>query len=179
MVKSYCTQATVVVCSLAIVVCEGLIDKSRMSGDVHVRFCESLRGQFARATRLIVLAKTRWHLRKAVQIVNQHFNELKIEQAPDKTFIGKISRGWDFLGYHFDGKHLSVAAKTVEKHVLHDRQLYEQLRMKKATSIEMALALGQYVKRWQQWATAGLLSIKIDGVYEQTQYRRALIHIAR
>jgi hypothetical protein len=145
-----------VVCSLAIVVCEGLIDKRRMSGDVHVRFCESLRGQFSRATRLIILAKTRWHLRKAVRVVNQHFNQLKVAQAPDKTFIGKISRGWDFLGYYFDGKQLTVAAKTVEKHVVNYRQLYDQLRNKKATSDEMAIALGQYVKRWQRWAAAGL-----------------------
>jgi hypothetical protein len=105
---------------------------------------------------VIVLAKTRWHLRNAVRTVNQHFNQLKVEQAPDKTFIGKISRGWDFLGYHFDGKQLTVAAKTVQKHVLHYRQLYELLRKKKATSDEMALALGQYVKRWQQWVKAGL-----------------------
>ncbi|MFQ3220733.1 MAG: RNA-directed DNA polymerase, partial [Paraglaciecola sp.] len=34
-----------------------------------------------------------------MRTVNQHFNQLKIEQAPDKTFIGKISRGWEFLGY--------------------------------------------------------------------------------
>jgi RNA-directed DNA polymerase len=67
---------------------------------------------------IIVLAKTRWHLRKAVKTVNQHFNLLKVAQAPDKTFIAKISRGWDFLGYHFDGKQLTVAAKTVGKHVL-------------------------------------------------------------
>jgi hypothetical protein len=105
---------------------------------------------------VIVLAKTRWHLRNAVRTVNQHFNQLKVEQSPDKTFIGKISRGWDFLGYHFDGKQLTVAAKTVQKHVLHYRQLYELLRKKKATSDEMALALGQYVKRWQQWVKAGL-----------------------
>jgi RNA-directed DNA polymerase len=105
---------------------------------------------------VIVLAKTRWHLRKAVRTVNQHFHQLKLEQAPDKTFIGKISKGWDFLGYHFDGKQLTVAAKTVEKHVLHYRQLYEQLRMKKATSIEMASVLGQYVKRWQRWVKAGI-----------------------
>jgi hypothetical protein len=85
---------------------------------------------------VIVLAKTRWHLRKAIRTVNQHFHQLKVEQAPDKTFIGKISRGWDFLGYHFDGKQLTVAAKTLEKHVLHYRQLYEQLRIKKATSID-------------------------------------------
>jgi RNA-directed DNA polymerase len=105
---------------------------------------------------VIVLAKTRWHLRKAVWTVNQHFHQLKVEQAPDKTFIGKISRGWDFLGYHFDGKQLTVAAKTVEKHVLHYRQLYEQLKNKKATSDEMALTLGLYVKRWQRWVKAGL-----------------------
>jgi RNA-directed DNA polymerase len=50
---------------------------------------------------VIVLAKTHWHLRKAVRTVNQHFHQLKVEQAPDKTFIGKISKGWDFLGYQF------------------------------------------------------------------------------
>jgi RNA-directed DNA polymerase len=105
---------------------------------------------------VIVLAKTRWHLRKAVRTVNQHFHQLKLEQAPDKTFIGKISKGFDFLGYHFDGKQLTVAAKAVEKHALHYRQLYEQLRMKKTTSIEMASVLGQYVERWQRWVKAGI-----------------------
>jgi hypothetical protein len=118
------------------------------------------------------------YLLEAVRTVNQHFNQLKVEQAPDKTFIGKISRGWDFLGYHFDGKQLTVAAKTVEKHVLHYRQLYEQLRKKKATSDEMALVLGWYVKRWQQWAAAGLQGFKID-VYAQIRYPRVLTQIGR
>jgi RNA-directed DNA polymerase len=45
---------------------------------------------------VIVLAKTRWHLRKAVRSVNQHFHQLKVEQAPDKTFIGKISKDFTF-----------------------------------------------------------------------------------
>jgi RNA-directed DNA polymerase len=116
---------------------------------------------------VIILAKSRWHLRKAISTVNQHFHQLKVEQAPDKTFIGKISKGFDFLGYHFDGKQLTVAAKTVEKHVLHYRQLYEQLSKKKATSIEMATVLGLYVKRWQRWAAAGLQGIKLVCVYER------------
>jgi hypothetical protein len=46
--------------------------------------------------------------------------------------------------------------------------------MKKATSIEMALSLGLYVKRWQRWCTTGLQGIKID-VYEQIQYQQGLI----
>jgi len=32
--------------------------------------------------------------------VNQLLSELKIEQHPDKTTIGPIDRGFDFLGYH-------------------------------------------------------------------------------
>jgi hypothetical protein len=50
--------------------------------------------------------------------------------------------------------------------------------MKKATSIEMALALGQYVKRLQRWAVAGLQGFKID-VYERIPNLRAPIQIAR
>ena len=53
---------------------------------------------------VIVLAKTRWHLRKAVRTVNQHSNQLKVAQAPDKTFIGRIEKGLDFLGYQFGEK---------------------------------------------------------------------------
>jgi hypothetical protein len=34
--------------------------------------------------------------------------------------------------------------------------------IKKATSDEIALALGQYVNRWQRWVTAGLAGITIN-----------------
>jgi membrane-bound lytic murein transglycosylase len=151
-----------------------LIDKSRMSGDVHVRFCESLRGQFPWATRLLILTKTRWQNRKAVKQLNQLLNKLKVEKHPDKTYIGKIEHGFDFLGYHFNGSQLTVARKTVEKHVLHWHQLYEQQKKKKATSEEMASILDCYVNRWQRWVAAGLQGIKI-GVYEQIQYPRVLM----
>jgi RNA-directed DNA polymerase len=29
-----------------------------------------------------------------VRTVNQHFNQLKMAQAPDKTFIGRIEKGF-------------------------------------------------------------------------------------
>jgi hypothetical protein len=34
-------------------------------------------------------------------MVNRTLNELKVEKHPDKTFIGRIKRGFDFLGYQF------------------------------------------------------------------------------
>jgi hypothetical protein len=51
--------------------------------------------------------------------------------------------------------------------------------MKKATSSEMASVLGLYVKRRQRWAAAGLLGIKLGGVYEQIQYQQVLEQIER
>jgi len=47
----------------------------------------------------VILAPTRWKLRKAIRIVCETLAELQVEQHPDKTFIGRISRGFDFLGY--------------------------------------------------------------------------------
>ncbi|MDC1287906.1 reverse transcriptase domain-containing protein [Gammaproteobacteria bacterium] len=113
---------------------------------------------------ILILSKTRWQNRKAVIQLNGILNRLKLEKHLDKTFIGRIEKGFDFLGYHFSRKPLQVAEKTVEKHVLHIVRLYEQLRQKKATSKEMASTLGLYVNRWQRWAVAGLQGIKIDGL---------------
>jgi len=48
---------------------------------------------------ILILSKTRWHNRKAIKAMNQIFNQLK--QHPDKTLLGRIERGFDFLGYHF------------------------------------------------------------------------------
>ena len=61
----------------------------------------------------IVLSPNRWKLKKAIQIVNQTLNELKVEKHPDKTFIGRIAKGFDFLGYSFEPKGLSIAPKTL------------------------------------------------------------------
>jgi hypothetical protein len=127
---------------------------------------------------ILILTKTRWQIRKAVKELNQILNTLKVEKHPDKTYIGKIENGFDFLGYHFSRLNLKVAEKTWKKHALHIIRLYEQLRKKKATSTEMASSLGLYVKRWQRWAVAGLQGITIDA-YEQTQYQRVLLQIVR
>jgi RNA-directed DNA polymerase len=48
-----------------------------------------------------------------VKTVNQHFNQLKVEQAPDKTFIGRIDKEFDFLGYQFGEEKLTVLKRTL------------------------------------------------------------------
>ena len=49
-----------------------------------------------------------------------------MEKHPDKTFIGRIAKGFDFLGYSFEPKGLSIAPKTLANFLDRIAQLYEQ-----------------------------------------------------
>ncbi len=77
---------------------------------------------------------------------------LRLEKHPDKTFIGRIEKGFDFLGYHFGPEGLTVAAKTIEQFVERVLRLYEQEPREPCGSSR----LGAYVRRWAGWATGGL-----------------------
>ena len=97
----------------------------------------------------VILAPTRWKLRRAVKRANEILNELNVEQHPDKTFVGRISRGFDFLGYDFSPAGITgMSRRTVEKFAKRVAQLYEQGAD--------AVGIGQYVRRWLRWTTAGL-----------------------
>ena len=86
--------------------------------------------------------------------MNQTFNELMLEQHPDKTLIGRAERGFDFLGYYFNPDGLSVAWKTVERLMERVARLYEQ----GADS----LRIGQYVSRWIGWVEGGFGMWEVD-----------------
>ena len=64
----------------------------------------------------------------AVRLVNQVLGSLSLSKHPDKTFIGRIEKGFDFLGYHFGPEGISVAKETVKRFVERATRLYEQER---------------------------------------------------
>ena len=98
---------------------------------------------------IVVLAPTRWKLRRAVEILNQVLSSLGLEKHPDKTFIGRIEKGFDFLGYHFSPEGLQVAQQTWNRFLERAARLYEQER----GSPEGFPRLGLYVERWGRWCT--------------------------
>jgi hypothetical protein len=46
-------------------------------------------------------------------LVNQTLAALSLEKHPAKTFIGRIERRFDFLGYHFSTAGMKIAAETI------------------------------------------------------------------
>jgi hypothetical protein len=96
---------------------------------------------------ILILAPTRWSLRRAVATVNRVLAALNLEKHPDKTLIGKIERGFDFLGYHFSPAGLAVAKKTIANFIEKASRLYEQERR----TVSAVSPLEMYVKRWRRW----------------------------
>ncbi len=108
-----------------------------------------------------VLVPTRWKLRRVVAMVYQILTSLGLQMHPDKTFVGRIDKGFDFLGYQLSAAGLGVAKPTLDKFVARARRLYEQERRKRQPSSPLAV----YVQRWLRWVQAGIeLPVHISGL---------------
>ena len=63
--------------------------------------------------------------------------------VPLLTIGGRIAKGFDFLGYSFEPKGLSIAPKTLANFLERKTQLYEQ-----GADVRR---IGKYVRNWWQW----------------------------
>jgi hypothetical protein len=132
----------------------GLDNKFHRKGLFYARYMDDI----------LIMTPTRWSLRRAVKTLNVVLGQLKLKKHPDKTFIGKIDRGFDFLGYHVSRNGLSVATMTWKNFIARLCRLYEQ----KKTSPECDAILGVYVRLWWRWVRGGLGSAiaSVSGVNE-------------
>ncbi|HEY6095499.1 MAG TPA: hypothetical protein VIU93_11160 [Gallionellaceae bacterium] len=82
--------------------------------------------------------------------MNRWFGEAGLAQHPDKTFIGRIGRGFDWLGYQFCAKGLpGVSAKSIERFAAKLRRLLEQTRLSGSSNEERQRRVAEYIRRWQ------------------------------
>jgi len=94
------------------------------------------------------------------RVLNHTFNELKLEKHPDKTLIGRLDRGFDFLGYHFHPQGLTVAKNTLMRFVERATRLNEQ---EWAGRVPPG-SLGAYLIRWLRWVIARVYTQLMYGV---------------
>ncbi len=111
-------------------------------GVVYVRYMDDI----------LVMATTRWKLRRAIRVVKQGLSRLGLTTHPDKTWVRKAEQGFDFLGYQVNQEGLTVAPATVQRGVTRICRLQEHNRRRPS----QASAVGVYVSRWWLWAEGGL-----------------------
>lgn len=73
---------------------------------------------------------------------------LLVVQHLEKTVIGRIARGFDFLGYWFSPLGLAIARKTVERCLEDVSRLDEQ-----GADVSR---IGTYLVRWIAWVRGGV-----------------------
>jgi hypothetical protein len=98
----------------------------------------------------VILAKTRWHLRQSINTTQRIVSKLKLRlHDKQKRFIGKLAKGFDFLGYQF-----YLSGKLQPSSVALGRLISRSARLKEqGASYEQ---LWTYVSRWHQWLHGGL-----------------------
>ena len=108
----------------------------------------------------VIFAKTRNKLKAAIKRMYAVLETLKLTVHPDKRYIGKTEKGFDFLGYRFrPQKQLEPAVQSLTRLIERARRLHE----KGADSHR----LRQYVQRWVTWLHGGLQGAVTENRFNQ------------
>lgn len=98
----------------------------------------------------VLLTQTRGQLRKAIRQLNQWFAAFGFRRHPDKTFIGRVAKGFDWMGAWLTDQGITgVAPRALDNHRARCRQLYEQTF--RLSVKQQADRVSQYRTRWSQW----------------------------
>ncbi|MDM8568998.1 reverse transcriptase/maturase family protein [Thiotrichales bacterium HSG1] len=93
----------------------------------------------------VIFCKNSWDLRKTVKKVYTVLHALRVEVAPDKTYIGKASKGFDFLGKRILPIGILPSASSLSRLQKNTVRLYEQGASKKRIELY-----------WKRWLILGL-----------------------
>jgi hypothetical protein len=134
-----------------------LDDKSRMSGDVHVRFRERLEGRFLRATRLVICCAGA--VEAPLQVLRQVLERLELSLNETKTRIVNAQReSFDFLGFSYQvrrsrksGKHyphVEPSKRSIQR--IKDRT--KELTAKRRTPVPLPHLIGEVNRTLRGWS---------------------------
>ena len=120
---------------------------------------------------IVLLARTRWQLRRAITALHEEIAALGLRLHRVKRF-GRTTQGFDFLGYRIRaGARLRPSAEGLRRLRERARRLHEREGDRHR--------LRQYVLRWQRWHWGGLDGIvSRRGGTERTWYH-VLTHLGR
>jgi hypothetical protein len=120
---------------------------------------------------IVLLARTRWQLRRAIAALHEEIAPLGLRLHRVKRFIGRTTEGFDFLGYRIRaGARLRPSAEGLRRLRERARRLHEREGDWQR--------LRQYVLRWQRWHLGGLdgLVRRKGGV--QRTWHHVVTHLA-
>lgn len=100
----------------------------------------------------LILTPTRWSLRRQVKQLNRYLNQFGFEKRPEKTFIGRIAKSFDWMGaWLTDAGVTDIAPRAKANHQEKLRRLYEQIQHWPKDRQKQRVS--EYKKRGESWHT--------------------------
>lgn len=101
----------------------------------------------------LIMSGKHWTLRRCIAALNHFFDMHGFEKHPDKTQIGKLEKGFDWLGVYFiAGQPPAISSRSMENHRNQRLQLYERARRRGLTDAQAGEILLKYEHHWRRWA---------------------------
>ena len=119
----------------------------------------------------LIMVKTKHQLRKIIKLTYLILKRLKLKMHPDKTFLGCLRKGFNFLGVHF-GDTPCISDVSKENHRSKLAQRYAQNAS--ITRIE------SYIARWTLWChsilnSSGSVLNLINSVGQEDNHGKSLM----
>ena len=145
-------------------ICRGSALSSLIGGSIlrHVDHYFATREEIFYARYMddfIFFTKTRWHLRKTIKSLYEFFDLGGFEIHPDKTQLGRVGNGFDWLGIWYAPEGPRIAPRAIENHRERIARLYEQARLRKLPKAETDNRVREYEARWMNWAKHHLMNV--------------------
>ncbi|ECV2306859.1 transposase [Salmonella enterica subsp. enterica serovar Javiana] len=102
----------------------------------------------------LILSDRRWPVRRARELLYEHFDINEFSAHPDKTQVGKTEKGFDWLGVWFTARGAEgIAPRALENHRCRRLRLEEQLRRRGLSESAIVERVQRYEQRWNIWAS--------------------------
>lgn len=102
----------------------------------------------------LLLSQTRWALRRAIRRLHRFMQPQGFAMHPDKTQLGRLANGFDWLGIWFGPEGPGIAPRALNNHRQRRLRLYEQARHRGLSESAARERVRAYEERWNNWASA-------------------------
>lgn len=102
----------------------------------------------------LLLSPRRWPLRRAIRQLHDFLQPGGFELHPDKTQLGRLEKGFDWLGLWFGPEGTTIAPRALNNHRERCLRLYEQARRRGLSESAANERVRAYQARWEQWANS-------------------------
>ncbi len=105
----------------------------------------------------LFLSQRCWPVRRAIARLHRYFDDTGFTCHPDKTKVGRTTKGFDWLGVWFDERGpAGIAPRAQENHRTRCLRLEEQARRCGLPEEAVRARVQQYEARWRIWARSQL-----------------------